>query len=154
LIRECRPDVVHCVMEPWSVTCLQTLATLPLLERRPKFGVQACETKLDQGGPATRTIRRRLYARVVARCDYFVGWTDPVWRAGAGAGLNGQPTATAAAVGVDTALFRPPARDEKTAIRHELSLGSASDFLVGFVGRFVEEKGVDDLVAAADSAAA
>ena len=32
LLRETRPDVVHCVMEPWSITCLQLCAVLPTLQ--------------------------------------------------------------------------------------------------------------------------
>jgi len=134
------------------MTCLEALACIAYLRPRPRFGVQACETKPEQGSFIARSLRKRLYASVLARCDYFIGWSEPVVRAAARMGLNGQVTGIAPAVGVDTELFRPPAEGERARLRDEMALGSKDDFLVGFVGRFVEEKGVLDLLAAFDRA--
>ena len=122
LIRETRPDIIHCVMEPWSITCLQTLLCISRTSPRPAFGVQACETKPGQGGLLARSVRERLYRRVLSRCDYFVGWSGPVMRAASRLGLNGQPSGTAPAVGVDTDFFRPAAAGEKDRIRAEMNL--------------------------------
>lgn len=149
LIREVRPEIIHCVMEPWSLTCLEVLACLKTMRRRPRFGVQPAETKPEQGGFLARHLRQRLYSLVVSRCDYFVGWSSLVVDAASRLGLNGQPTVVAPAVGVDTELFRPADPAERSNLRSELG-ASDSDFLVGFVGRFTEDKGVLDLVRAVE----
>ncbi len=152
LIKDFRPDIIHCVLEPWSLTCLQVLGSPSRARRRAKFGVQPGETKLEQGGAISRTIRGFLARRVLRRCDYFVGWSTPVVRAALRYGLDGRPVAVTPAVGVDTELFRPAAIGEKRAIRKELGFNEPNGFLVGYVGRFVEEKGLLDLLAAVDRA--
>lgn len=90
LIREFSPDIIHCVMEPWSIMCLQVLAAMRGMSPRPVFGVQAGETKPEQGGVAARFFRMSLYRRVLARCDFFIGWSSPVIRAATRMGLTGQ----------------------------------------------------------------
>src|SRR5678815_46358 len=152
LIQETRPDIIHCVMEPWSLTCLEVLALLAGSRQRPKFGVHAAETRLDQGRMLSTSLRRRLFREVVSRCDFFIGWSPQVLEAARSLGLNGQPACAAPGVGVDITLFQPPTPDEKARIRQELNLAGPEDFLVGFVGRFVEEKGIMDLVTAVENA--
>ena len=107
LVRKVRPDVIHCALEPWSIMCLQVLAAMRGVSPHPVFGVQACETKPEQGGTASRFIRERLYRGVLARCDFFIGWSSPVIRAAKRMGLNGQVTCVAPGVGVDPEEFRP-----------------------------------------------
>ena len=152
LIRDFRPDVIHCVLEPWSITCLQVLGSPSRARRRARFGVQPGETKIEQGSAITRAIRGFLARKVLRRCDYFVGWSMPVVRAAMRYGLNGRAVAVAPAVGVDTDLFRPAAMDEKRALRVEMEIDDPERYLVGYVGRFVEEKGLLDLLAAMDRA--
>ncbi len=153
LIKDFRPDIIHCVLEPWSLTCLQVLGSPSRARRRTKFGVQPCETKPEQGGAISRIIRGFLARRVLRRCDFFVGWSTAVVKAALRYGLDGRTVAVAPAVGVDTDLFRPAATGEKRTIRGELGFNEPDDFLVGYVGRFVEEKGLLDLLAAMDRAA-
>ncbi|HET9481871.1 MAG TPA: glycosyltransferase, partial [Candidatus Polarisedimenticolia bacterium] len=93
LIRRHRPDVIHCVLEPWSVTCLQVAALLATMPRgrRPRLGVQAGETKPEQGSRVAAAIRKSLYRAMLRRCDYFMGWSPLVIRAAERMGLNGLP---------------------------------------------------------------
>ena len=51
--------------------------------------------------------------------------------------------------GVPIGHFHPPTEAERTAARAALGLGS-DDFVVGYVGALVPEKGVEDLIAAVD----
>jgi glycosyltransferase involved in cell wall biosynthesis len=53
---------------------------------------------------------------------------------------------------VDTDLFRPAGAGERNLLRQEAGLPATPAIVVGFVGRFVEEKGIRDLVAAGDLA--
>lgn len=153
LIREFRPDVIHCVMEPWALTCFQVLATIAEMEPRPKFGVQPCETKPEQGGFFARAARQRLYRYAIGRCDFFVGWSTLAVRAARRLGLDGQMTAVAPAVAVDMEAFRPPARSEHVLRRRMLGIHDHDSLAVGYVGRFVPEKGLSDLLEAADKLA-
>ncbi len=50
--------------------------------------------------------------------------------------------------GVDTAYFRPPTPEERKEARQRLGI-SVADFVVGFVGRVTEDKGISELVEAA-----
>ncbi len=154
LLRRVDPDVVHCVMEPWSLTCLQLYALLPALPRRPLFGLQPGESKPEHGPWLASRLRQRLYRRVLRRCDYFIGWSELVVRAARRMGLNGVPVTTGPPVGVDTDIFHPAGgAPERLLLRAEMGLGGPGLSIAGFVGRFVEEKGVRDLVAAGDLAA-
>jgi glycosyltransferase involved in cell wall biosynthesis len=152
LVHDFQPNVVHCAMEPWSLTCLQVLACMRQHSAANiYFGVQACETKPEQGAILPRFIRKQLYARVLRSASYFLGWSDLVVSVARRYGPSRLIYATAPAVGVDPDLFRPALPNEKRILRNQLPVGE-QDYLVGFVGRFTEEKGVLDLVRAMDIA--
>jgi glycosyltransferase involved in cell wall biosynthesis len=152
LIREYAPDVIHCVMEPWSLTCLQVLSALAFRGGpRPRFGLQAAETLPGQGSAAARFLRLALYRRVMARTDYFIGWSTRAVEVARAMGLNGTPSASAPALAVDTDLFRPLRGPERDADRARRGW-SQDEIVVGFVGRFEPEKGVEDLLQAMDLA--
>ncbi len=153
LIRDLEPDIIHCVMEPWAFTCLQVARRLPRGSAAgPRFGVQACETKLSQGSALATYVRRSLYRRVLSRCDFFVAWSSLTLEVARRLDLDGKQQATFPAVGIDLDLFHPPEDGEKTDLRREQGVSKPDEFLVGYVGRFVEEKGLLDLLAAMDRA--
>ncbi|HET6374329.1 MAG TPA: glycosyltransferase [Candidatus Polarisedimenticolia bacterium] len=154
LIRECRPDIIHCVMEPWSVTCLQAERVIPTLAKRPLLGIQPAETKPEQGGRLAGRVRTALYRRSISRCDYLVGWSTKALDVASRLGLNGLTGRVFPAVGVDTDLFHPATLEDRAELRSEMGLDTSSRLLVGFVGRFSEEKGVADLIEAMDAVAA
>ena len=62
-------------------------------------------------------------------------------------GVSNDRVAVFPCVGADTAYFQPATSDRRLQIRLELGL-SPDEFVIGFVGRFESEKGLDDLLAA------
>jgi glycosyltransferase involved in cell wall biosynthesis len=152
LIDEFRPDLVHCVMEPWSLTCLQLVVHLKLRgTRNCKLAVNPAETKPDQGTVLTRYIRTHLYRWSINRCDLVLPWSEPVLSGMRRIGAHPRRVHIAPAIGVNTAIFSSPSVQERRDARAELNLDSRS-VLVTFIGRFVVEKGVIDLVFAMDRA--
>lgn len=154
LIKTTKPDLIHCALEPWSVMCLQALAAARGIKPRPVFGVQACETKPEHGGAVARVVRQRLYRGVLARTDFFIGWSTPVMRAATRMGMNGQVTCVTPGVGVDPEEFRPLDGTEREMARREIAGGLEGAFAVGYAGRLVSEKGLFDLVSAMDKVTA
>ena len=153
LIRKTGPDLIHCALEPWSIMCLQALSAIRQMRPRPVFGVQACETKPEQGGAIARAVRQRLFRRVLRRSDFFIGWSTPVIRAATRMGLNGQVTCVAPGIGIDPDEFAALGSAHRSLVRRELRCDDAA-FIVGYAGRLVEEKGVFDLVRAMDAVTA
>ena len=152
LIRRLRPDVIHCVLEPWSITCLMVASVLMTMPGyRPRLGVQPVETLPHHGTLLARTIRQSLYRMVLRRTDYFIGWSTRTIDAARMMGLNGIPTLSAPALAVDTDTFKPLPPPLREAHRSELGWGRDA-FVIGFVGRFEPEKGIRDLLAAMDKA--
>ncbi|HKY32138.1 MAG TPA: glycosyltransferase family 4 protein [Candidatus Polarisedimenticolia bacterium] len=151
LLRSYRPDVIHCVLEPWSLICLQVLSILPFLPgKRPLFGVHPCETKPEQGGWLASRSRQTLYRGVLSHSDYFVGWSSLAITAAQRLGLNAQPFAILPAVAVDQDIFYSPDNTEKSSLRSRLLGSDRNQPLIGYAGRLVTEKGVLDLVTACE----
>jgi L-malate glycosyltransferase len=151
LIRRLRPDVIHCVLEPWAITCQIVALTIALSSHKPRFGMQAVETIPRQGSVPASVIRQALYRLVLSRADYFIGWSQRVIDAAARLGLNGTLSATLPAVAVDTHLFKPMNTADRDEYRSRLGWTDA-EFVVGFVGRLEKHKGVIDLISAMDIA--
>ncbi|HEY3176815.1 MAG TPA: glycosyltransferase [Candidatus Polarisedimenticolia bacterium] len=152
LIRRFEPDIIHCVFEPWALTCLEVLACLRVLALDVKFGIHAAEFNLHQGSGIAARVRTLIYRRVLAHCDYFLAWSPPALQLARSFGLRTANTDVVPAVGIDTDLFRPPRVDEKQQLRETLRIARSGEIVVGYVGRLVEGKGVTDLVAAMDLA--
>jgi glycosyltransferase involved in cell wall biosynthesis len=152
LIDEFRPDLVHCVMEPWSLTCLQLIVHLMQSGKHHfKLAVNPAETKPDQGTALARYIRTRLYRWTIHRCDLVFPWSEPVLFGMHRIGARPRRVYIAPAIGVNPDIFSPPTTLERSDTRAALTL-DAHSILVTFIGRFVQEKGVIDLVLAMDKA--
>jgi glycosyltransferase involved in cell wall biosynthesis len=128
LLRELDPDVIHLWEEPWSVVALQA----QLLRKRASLVLEVDQNILKKLPPPFEQIRKF----VLARTDHILSRSpaaDMVVRA---CGYTGP--ATPIGYGVDPAIFVPGTK---------LETGDAR-FRIGYVGRLIEEKGLDDALEA------
>jgi glycosyltransferase involved in cell wall biosynthesis len=127
LINRIRPDVIHLWEEPWSAVALQAT----LLKGRAALVMEVDQNILKRLPPPFEAIRRfvlRRTAHVLSRSPD----STAVVRA---RGYDGPVSAIG--YGVDQATFRP-----RCALRPK---GTRENGLrIGYVGRVVEEKGLDD----------
>ena len=132
-------DVIHCWEEPYVMAAAQ----IARLVQRPARFVPATFQNIGKKYPLPVRV---LESRVMARADAWIAFgrtTYVVQRDRPG--YASKPAATLSP-GVDLETFRPDL-SERNRIRERLGWTS-NDVVVGFVGRFVEEKGIDTLLQA------
>jgi glycosyltransferase involved in cell wall biosynthesis len=129
-----RPDIVHVEEEPGSLALFQAA----LLKRR--FGYRLLFFTWEN---IYRPPRLPLLERFnLAQADHAIAGTHPAHEVLRRKGFR-RPVAVIPQLGLDPALFRPRPSD---ALRARLGL---TGFVIGYVGRLVEEKGLRTLVEAA-----
>lgn len=126
LLRQVRPHVVHLWEEPWSIVALQAA----LLKKDAALVLEVDQNILKTLPPPFESIRRF----VLKKCAHILARSpdaEAVVRAG---GYDGPVTLIG--YGVDQNCFRPDgdAAPEGDGLR------------LGYVGRLVEEKGLDDVL--------
>ena len=140
LMRRVRPQVIHLWQEPWSLVALQALRL------RNRFCPHAAlvlevDQNLHKRLPAPfEQIRRN----VLRQTGHVLGRSEEAIRVVRACGYGGP--AGRIGYGVDRSVFRAP---ERAAGRP-----APGCLTVGYVGRFIEEKGLADLVEAVSRAAA
>lgn len=126
LIRQIAPDVIHLWEEPWSVVALHA----SFLKGDAAMVIEVDQNILKRLPPPFEAIRRRVLrntAHVLSRGDEATsvvrarGYAGPV---------------TVIGYGVDQTTFYPPTNPS--------SLLSGAGLRIGYVGRLIEEKGLDD----------
>jgi glycosyltransferase involved in cell wall biosynthesis len=139
LVKVLRPDLVHILNEPWSVVALQTIHA-----RTGYVVTHGCENLWDQGSPLEAKIRRQVTRHNLSRSSGFVSWNSEgvAW-----AKKRGLPSTSSTLV-LSSDLphlerFRHPER-RRAAAREEW--GFDREFVVGYVGRLVAEKGLNWLL--------
>jgi glycosyltransferase involved in cell wall biosynthesis len=132
LLREIDPDVIHLWEEPWSVVALQAR----FLKGRAAMVLEVDQNILKRLPPPFEAIRKQ----VLRHTDHILSRTPDATAVVRARGYSGP--ATSIGYGVDLSTFypepQPPAR---------------SDFRIGYVGRLIEEKGLDDALDAMAKAA-
>ncbi|HET8655244.1 MAG TPA: glycosyltransferase [Longimicrobiaceae bacterium] len=135
-----RPDLVHVDEEPYSAVTLQAVR---LCRARGVPSLFFAWQNLRKRLPVPFGALRRSVFGAVAGGIAGTPAAARVLRDGGYAG----PLAVVPQFGVDPGVFRPDAA-ARLAMRKTLGVGE-DDFLVGFGGRLVPEKGVDALIRAA-----
>ena len=127
MIRHVRPDVIHLWEEPWSIVALQACVLR---------GSAALVLEVDQNiqkrlPPPFEAIRRHVQRRT----DHMLSRSDGATKVLRATGYAGPVTPIG--YGVDQKTFRP-------ASGFNVSGPSRPGLRIGYVGRLVEEKGLDD----------
>lgn len=124
LIRDLDPDVIHLWEEPWSIVALQARA----LKGRAALVLEVDQNILKRLPPPFEAIRKH----VLRHTDHILSRSPDATKVVRARGYKG--AVTPIGYGVDQATFHPPAMP--AADRPGLRLG--------YVGRLIEEKGLDD----------
>lgn len=125
IIRQIDPDVVHLWEEPWSVVALQAR----VLKGRAALVMEVDQNILKRLPPPFEAIRKL----VLRNTDHVLSRSPDATAVVRAKGYRG--AVTPIGYGVDQATFHP-APQTKTAAEKTIR--------IGYVGRLVEEKGLDD----------
>lgn len=136
ILRDYRPDVIHLWEEPWGLVSAQTawLRNRYLPQTRL---ISETEQNINKRLPIPFEPFRSFTLR---NADLLLGRTQSAIAVARAKGYEGP--AAVISYGIDPEIFRP--RDRKQARQ---AIG-ATGFVVGYVGRLVGEKGLEDLVQA------
>jgi glycosyltransferase involved in cell wall biosynthesis len=135
LIREIDPDVVHLWEEPWSVVALQARA----LKGRAALVMEVDQNILKRLPPPFEAIRKQ----VLRHTDHVLSRSPDATAVVRARGYRGPVTPIG--YGVDlTSFFPAPDMPEESA---------RPGLRIGYVGRLIEEKGLDDALDAMARAA-
>ena len=146
--KEWKPDVVLCEAEPWAVLRWQTRLISVLMKDRPIFAEFTWEN----------IPRKGLKGFVLSQVYRLAGLTthgvvcgnlgaESLMRR---AGVDSSRLLRTGQLGVDPLEHPMASPEEKQAWKQGLDLPPDA-FIVGFCGRFVEEKGILDLIQAMDA---
>ena len=132
LIAALRPDVIHLWEEPWSAVALQASHLRRRLTPDAALVLEVDQNILKRLPPPFQQVRRL----VLAQTDHLLSRTTDAAAVAREAGYRGPSTQIG--YGVDQTTFRP---QHRAAARGAFGV---SGFTIGYVGRIVAEKGLDD----------
>ncbi len=139
IFKEFRPDVIDLWEEPWGAVSAQAVRLRNRLLPGSRI-IAETEQNLDKRLPPPFGQFRRY---TLDHADHLVGRSDEAVAVCRGRGYGGPADVVPNAVDVE--LFRPMDNPARAACRAALGVGG---FVVGYVGRLVEEKGLGDLLEA------
>jgi len=134
VLREFRPDVIDLWEEPWSMVSAQACKLRRRILPEAKI-VSETEQNIEKELPFPF---ERFRASTLAAADFVVARNSEALEVTRRKGFKGPAQTVPNAV--DAELFRPMDRE---SCRRQLGL---SGFVVGYVGRLVQDKGVLDLL--------
>lgn len=130
MLRQIDPDVIHLWEEPWSIVALQA----QMLRRRAALVLEVDQNILKRLPPPFEAIRKH----VLRRTDHVLSRSPDATTVVRARGYDGPVTPIG--YGVDTATFTPRPDPAKEI--------AGRGFRIGYVGRLIEEKGLDDALEA------
>ena len=134
ILREFKPDIIDLWEEPWGLVSAQVTYLRDRFLPHAKIISETEQNILKTLPPPFEEFR----SYTLRRADYVVGRSADAIGNVRARGYRGPAAVVPNAV--DTELFRPL---ERSVCRQKLGL---SGFVVGYVGRIVEEKGLADMV--------
>lgn len=139
IIRSADPDLIHVTTEPWSIVALQALWA-----RRPTV-IHGAETIFRSGTRPEILLRSVLCRVTLPRLAGFVGWNSMAIETAIAEGLPKWTPALIAPAEVPEPKPFTAARNLRAAFRSQMGWDD-DDLVIGFVGRYVPEKGLPWLV--------
>jgi glycosyltransferase involved in cell wall biosynthesis len=128
LLRKIDPDVIHLWEEPWSIVALQA----QLLRGRAGLVLEVDQNILKRLPPPFESIRKY----VLGHTDHVLSRSPDATTVVRARGYSGPVTPIG--YGVDLKTFTP---DSNSA-----ALSQSEAFRIGYVGRLIEEKGLDEVL--------
>lgn len=149
IIRSRAWDYVLVENEPWSFVKWQTLLACRLPGSRVRYyGEFTWENVLRPG--LKGCILSLVYRLTACWADFWVCGNQAAARIVQHYGTAKSRTIICPQIGVDTASFHPVDKEQQSRLRTRFGL-CPTHFIIGFAGRFVQEKGVLDLIQAVDA---
>jgi glycosyltransferase involved in cell wall biosynthesis len=139
LVEAVQPDLVHVLNEPWSVVVLQAIHA-----RARHVVTHGCESLWNQGSPLEAMARRHATQCNLRRTSGFVSWNSEgvAW-----ARRWGLPPASPMLVlSAELPRLERFSHPERRRASGRERWGFDQEFVVGYVGRLVAEKGIDWLL--------
>jgi L-malate glycosyltransferase len=140
------PDIIHIENEQHSWIACQTLLYRRMFAPKAKV-VLFLWNNLEEFGIKTRLLEQvaRINRRVI---DFFICGNFAGKKILEAKGIPEEDVEVLPQYGIDPEIFHPYSNERIELIRAKLGI-QRQEFTIGFVGRFVEEKGLLDLVEAA-----
>lgn len=133
VIARLRPDVIHLWEEPWSIVALQASRLRDSMAPGAALVLETDQNIARRLPAGFERIRRYT----LARTDLLIARGDEALQVSRRHGFAGP--AEFVMYGIDTEVFYPRPRPERQA---------GGPFRLGYVGRLVQEKGLDDVLTA------
>lgn len=141
ILRDFNPEVIHIHEEPWSLSTLQLIILNKLLKINAKVVIDSAAINLNKK-PIFNLIELFNYKNSDLTFARNYESKDVLIKRGCSTPIYLLPN------GVDTTLFR--IIDNKELKSQQLSLDlNSTDYVIGFFGRMIKEKGIYDFVNAA-----
>jgi glycosyltransferase involved in cell wall biosynthesis len=129
VVNEVAPDVIHLWEEPWSIVALQA----QFLKNKAALVMEVDQNILKRLPPPFEAIRKR----VLRQTDHVLSRSPDATAVVRARGYDG--AVTPIGYGVDQTTFSAAAEPKASPQR-------GRGFRIGYVGRLVEEKGLDDVL--------
>ncbi|PYS49848.1 MAG: hypothetical protein DMF68_08755 [Acidobacteria bacterium] len=143
--RQASPDIIHVENEAHSFSLLQALTLRRWYAPQAKIVifVWANQRLVGLKGHALNGLARLMRSGI----DFYISGNSEGRELLIESGVPAEKIAVIPQTGVDIKYYTPASDKERAALRLEIGL-RASDLVIGFVGRLVEDKGVLDLLQA------
>lgn len=133
LLQSLQPDVIHLWEEPWSIVALQASKLRDSVAPKASLLLETDQNTLRRLPPGFQQIRRYT----LARTDLLVARAEESLSVSQKCGFTGESEFVA--YGINEEVFFPQPRPSAPGPRR---------LRIGYVGRLVPEKGLDDVLAA------
>jgi len=143
--RQHPPDIIHVENEANSFSLLQALIYRRLYVPKAKvlIFVWANQRSIGLKRPVSNMLARLMRPGI----DFYICGNSEGRQLLLEVGVPTEKIAVCPLIGIDTTYFSPAAEGERAVLRRDVGL-APDDLVVGFVGRFVEDKGLRDLLQA------